>query len=103
MINDWSAWQALHVEPSWELNPPVAVQIKTKKPDIPVLVIVGKNDSPSTIRSQEALIEILPQARRYDIADAGHFPNMETPAEFNKVLMNFLSSVKNSSAMKRQD
>jgi pimeloyl-ACP methyl ester carboxylesterase len=93
----------LHVEPPWELDPPVSVQLKTKKPEIPVLVIVGKNDSPSTIRSQEALIEILPQARRYDVADAGHFSNMETPAEFNKVLMDFLSSVKNSSAMKHQN
>ena len=103
MINDWSAWQALHVEPPWELDPPVTVQLKTKKPDIPVLVIVGKNDSPATIRSQEALIKILPQAWRCDIADAGHFPNMETPTEFNNVLMNFLSSVKTGSTVKHRN
>ena len=103
MINDWSAWQALHVEPSWELDPPVTVQLKTKKPDIPVLVIVGKNDSPRTIRSQEALIEILPQARRYDVANAGHFPNMETLTQFNKALMDFLSSVEDRSAVKAKN
>jgi pimeloyl-ACP methyl ester carboxylesterase len=92
MINDWSAWQALHVEPPWELDPPVTMQLKAQKPDIPVLVMVGKYDSPNTISSQEALMDILPNARRYDFADAGHFPNMESLEEFNKALTEFLAS-----------
>jgi pimeloyl-ACP methyl ester carboxylesterase len=98
MINDWSAWQVLHVEPRWELDPPVAVQIKTKKPDIPVLVLIGKDDTKGSHNSSEYLARIAPKARKKYLKNAGHFSNMETPAAFNKALMDFLASVENNSA-----
>jgi pimeloyl-ACP methyl ester carboxylesterase len=102
MINGWSAWQALHIESPWELNPPVAAQLKAKQPNVPVLVLIGKNDSQWSIRSGEVLAEILPKAKIVYFEDAGHFSNMETPAQFNKVLMDFLSSVENRSGVKAE-
>jgi hypothetical protein len=42
------------MEPSWELDPLVTMQLKTKKLDIPVLVIVGKNDS-SSVKNSSAV------------------------------------------------
>lgn len=98
MINGWSAWQALHIEPPWELNPPVAVQLKAKHPNIPVLILIGKHDSQWSVRSGETLAEIMPKAKKLYFEDAGHFPNMGTPAEFNKILMDFLSSIEYNSA-----
>jgi pimeloyl-ACP methyl ester carboxylesterase len=103
MINDWSAWQVLNIEPPWQLNPPVAVQIKTKKPDIPVLVLIGKDDTQGSHNSSEYLARIAPGARKVYFKNAGHFSNMETPAAFNKALMDFLSSVENSSTVKRRN
>jgi pimeloyl-ACP methyl ester carboxylesterase len=94
MIDEWSAWQALHVEPLRDINPPVTIQLKTKKPDVPVLIVTGKDDLQNSINAGKALAEILPNARTVYIENAGHFPNMETPAEFNKILLDFLSSVK---------
>jgi pimeloyl-ACP methyl ester carboxylesterase len=100
MVNAWSGWQVLYIEPPWELNPPVAEQLKTKKPDVPVLVVIGKYDAQRSIRSGELLAEILPKAKKVYFEDAGHFPNMETPAEFNKTLSEFLSSVENAKSEK---
>jgi pimeloyl-ACP methyl ester carboxylesterase len=94
MINNWSGWQVLHIEPSQKLDPPAAVQLKNEKPDVPVLVLIGKRDSDRGIRSSKTLLKILPTARKKYLKNAGHFSNMETPQAFNKVLIDFLSSVK---------
>jgi pimeloyl-ACP methyl ester carboxylesterase len=42
--------------------------------------------------------KILPKARKKYLPDAGHFSNMEMPAQFNKVLMDFLLSIEHNSA-----
>jgi pimeloyl-ACP methyl ester carboxylesterase len=103
MINDWSAWQVLNIESPWELDPPVAAQIKTKKPDIPVLVLIGKDDTQGSHNSSEYLARIAPGARKVYFKNAGHFSNMETPAAFNKALMDFLSSVESRLAAKTKN
>lgn len=100
MINAWSAWQVLHIEPPWQIVPPVAQQLKAKKPDVPVLVVIGKHDAQWSIRSGELLAEILPKAKKVYFEDAGHFPNMEVPGEFNKTLMDFLALVEKTKSKK---
>jgi pimeloyl-ACP methyl ester carboxylesterase len=101
MVGEWSGWQVLHIEPLQKLDPPAAVQLKNEKPDAPVLVLIGRRDSDRTVRSSKALLKILPTARKKYLKNAGHFSNMETPAEFNKALMDFLASVeKNKSVPK---
>jgi pimeloyl-ACP methyl ester carboxylesterase len=92
MINDWSAWQVLHTELFQQINPPVAVQLKNKQPCVPVLVLIGKNDSKKSIQSEKNLAKILPKAHKKYLSAAGHFSNMETPTEFNKALTKFLAS-----------
>jgi len=94
MIGNWSGWQVLHIEPLQKLDPLAAVQLKNEKPDVPVLVLIGKRDSDRSIRSPKILLKILPTVRKKYLKNAGHFSNMETPQAFNKVLMDFLSSVK---------
>ena len=95
MINDWSGWQVLHTELFQQINPPVAVQLKIKKPAVPVLILIGKNDSKKSIQSEENLAKILPKASKKYLSATGHFSNMESPEEFNKALMDFLSSIDN--------
>jgi len=100
MINEWFAWQALNVEPVWQLDPQVSVQIREKKPNVPVLVIIGQDDWPGSLKSSEYLARIAPKSQKVYLKDAGHFSNMETPIEFNKALMDFLSSVGSGTAAK---
>ena len=55
----------------------------------PVLLIAGAEDGamPATMR---ALADRIPNARFVEIADAGHIPGIERPAEFNAALARFL-------------
>ncbi|MGD0785851.1 MAG: alpha/beta hydrolase [Sedimentisphaerales bacterium] len=96
MINDWSAWQVLHTELFQQINPPVDVQLKNKQPDVPVLILIGKNDSEKSIQSEENLAKILPKAHKKYLSATGHFSNMESPTEFNKALTEFLASAEKS-------
>jgi pimeloyl-ACP methyl ester carboxylesterase len=96
MINDWSAWQVLHTESFQQINPPVAVQLKDKQPDVPVLILIGKMDLEPSIMSGENLSNILPKAQKKYLSAAGHFSNMEVPDEFNKALIDFLASTEKS-------
>jgi len=100
MINEWSAWQALNVEPTWQLDPQVPVQIRQKQPQTPVLVIIGQDDWPGSLNSSEYLVRIAPKSREVYLKDAGHFSNMEVPAEFNKALMDFWTSIETGSQTK---
>jgi pimeloyl-ACP methyl ester carboxylesterase len=92
MINDWSAWQVQHAERFETINPPVDVQFKNKQPDVPVLILIGKNDSEKSIIAEEKLAEILPKAQKKYLSATGHFSNMEVPDEFNKALTEFFAS-----------
>ena len=87
-----------------------AINIKTLKGDpvawtpaglaatgLPVQFIVGTDDPlclPSIIRR---VAERIPGCRYDEIADSGHSPYFEQPAAFNRVLVDFLSSVRPSS------
>ena len=55
----------------------------------PALLIAGAADGamPKTMRS---LVDIIPNARFVEIAEAGHIPGIERPAEFNAALDDFL-------------
>jgi pimeloyl-ACP methyl ester carboxylesterase len=96
MINDWSGWQVQHAECFEKINPPVEVQLKAKQPDMPVLILIGKNDSEKSIQSEENLAKILPKAHKKYLSATGHFSNMESPEEFNKALTKFLASTEKS-------
>jgi pimeloyl-ACP methyl ester carboxylesterase len=59
---------------------------------VPVLFIVGEHDlitSPEMIREAQGLI---PGARFHEISGAGHSAYFENPVEFNRVVLDFLST-----------
>ena len=60
--------------------------------DIPTLIIVGENDEPYHDASRYMQSKI-PGARLEMIGDAGHAANMDQPAAFNRVLLEFLGSL----------
>jgi len=56
----------------------------------PALVLVGEYDLSTTLAQYEHLLEALPDATGYTFRDAAHLPNVERPAEFTHVLVDWL-------------
>jgi pimeloyl-ACP methyl ester carboxylesterase len=57
---------------------------------VPTLVIVGELDRPETVARAETLERSIPGARRIAMPGVAHVPNMERPAEFNRIALVFL-------------
>lgn len=66
---------------SWERLPGV---------DVPVLAVVGDLDSPDHIAMAERVARTVPGGRLETVACAAHYPNLERPAEFDRILLEFL-------------
>lgn len=60
--------------------------------EIPTLLVVGADDSPSLAASRE-LAESLPRAELRVVPGAGHVVNLQKPKEFNESLADFLSGI----------
>lgn len=73
------------------LDPPAAGRLHELK--VPVLAIVGDLDSPDTFHAADHLAANAPNVRKAVFHNAAHVPNLEQPAEFNRVVGEFLSSV----------
>ncbi|HJQ70372.1 MAG TPA: alpha/beta hydrolase [Blastocatellia bacterium] len=58
--------------------------------DRPSLILVGSEDKITGLAEAEALRDGIPRSRLRVIEAAGHLPNLERPAEFNKALTDFL-------------
>lgn len=93
MIDEWSAWQPLHLEPRVVLGNSVINKLKQNPPKVPVLVLEGK--SPSNHYSfHPEVLDYLPQGRLELLEDAGHMMNMEQPEAFNKSVLTFIANKK---------
>jgi pimeloyl-ACP methyl ester carboxylesterase len=60
--------------------------------DVPVLVIVGDQDSPFVPHARR-MAEAIPGARLEVVADAGHSPQFENPDAYAALLRGFLGSI----------
>lgn len=58
---------------------------------MPVLVVVGEHDTPYILAAADYVIESLPSAQKAVIPDAAHLPNMDHPAEFQRIVRDFLN------------
>lgn len=56
----------------------------------PTLVIVGDEDVPPVLDTIEVLMDSIKGARKAVIHDAAHLPNLEHPAQFNRLVLDFL-------------
>lgn len=72
-------------------EPPVASRLT----DItaPTLVLVGDEDLRDVQRAAEAFAQGIAGSRKVVIADAAHLPNLEHPALFNSLVLDFFSEV----------
>jgi pimeloyl-ACP methyl ester carboxylesterase len=60
---------------------------------VPVLVVVGEHDIPYMHAAATCMVENIPSARQVIIQDAAHLPNMDQPAEFQRIVTAFLDGV----------
>ncbi|MEV0246805.1 alpha/beta hydrolase [Nocardia sp. NPDC050712] len=63
----------------------------------PVLALDGVYDSPGLIATVDRLLDAVPNGRRTMIDDAGHYPNMEQPQVYNRLVAEFLDTVTSTS------
>jgi pimeloyl-ACP methyl ester carboxylesterase len=57
---------------------------------VPTLVVVGGDDRLTPPKYARYLAETIPGARLVEVADAGHFPQLEQPDAVNAALRAFL-------------
>jgi pimeloyl-ACP methyl ester carboxylesterase len=88
IVRDYSGWGWTSPDPGRWVEPPCASDLG--RVSVPALVVVGERDVPDIQRIGDALVEGLPLARKVTLPGLGHIPNMEDPAAFNAVLLQFL-------------
>ena len=76
--------------PMDELDPPAIGRLH--EITAPTLVVVGDEDIPPVLDSIDLLMDSIKGARKAVIHDAAHLPNLEHPAEFNRIVLDFLQS-----------
>jgi pimeloyl-ACP methyl ester carboxylesterase len=59
----------------------------------PTLIVVGELDRPEIVAKAELLERSIPGARRVVMPGTAHVPNMEKPAEFNRIVLEFLDGI----------
>ena len=64
----------------WEIN-------------VPALVLHGEEDATIPIAEAEAMAEVLPDARLFRLAETGHLPPLERPAEVTGAIRDLLSEL----------
>lgn len=79
-----------------------ALRARAQRPDyrdlltrvtVPVLVVVGADDTYTPVSDAEAMHAALPDSTLRVIEGAAHLPNLERPKEFNEMLGKFLAHV----------
>jgi pimeloyl-ACP methyl ester carboxylesterase len=72
-----------------ELDPPAIGRLN--EISAPTLVVIGDEDIPSVFDRVDLVMDSIKGARKAVIHDAAHLPNLEHPAEFNRIVLNFLT------------
>jgi len=72
------------------LDPPACERLAEIR--CPVLAIVGEEDQPYAVDGGRALAAGVRDGRLEVMAETAHVPNMERPAEFNRILLGFLAA-----------
>jgi pimeloyl-ACP methyl ester carboxylesterase len=60
---------------------------------LPVLIVVGTQDTPYALAAAEYMQEHIKGAKKVTISNAAHLPNMEHPDEFQGIVRDFLAGI----------
>lgn len=70
---------------------PIAARESLRAVQADVLIVVGEHDALTGMSVGERFADVLPRAEVATVARAGHFPWVDDPAQFRRVVENFLS------------
>jgi pimeloyl-ACP methyl ester carboxylesterase len=84
-------WFKAEMQPANPLNPPAVQRLNEIR--VPTLIIAGGRDHPEVLRAAEVMAKAISQAEKVIIPDGAHLPNMEQPALFNQIVLDFLRRV----------
>jgi pimeloyl-ACP methyl ester carboxylesterase len=84
------AWTTSEGQAVWP-EPPAYQRIQ--KISVPTLILLGDKDSPSILDCGADLAARIKGARKVIVRDAAHHVNMEQPAEFNRLVLDFLAEL----------
>jgi 3-oxoadipate enol-lactonase len=90
MVEDYSGWHWVHTDPFLAPGAPAINRLNEIR--VPTLVVAGERDLPDFHRISDTLTSGIAGAVRTQIPRAGHMANMEAPADFNRLLLDFLTS-----------
>jgi len=90
IISDYSWWHLINTDPERALDPPAAQRLH--EISVPTLIIVGEHELPDAHMIADTL-EQIPNAHKIVLPSVGHMSNMEDPARFNEVVLNFLAGI----------
>jgi len=88
---DYSFWPFLHEDPVQHLEPPALNRLK----DIthPTLIITSEFDVADCKEVADLMEEQIPNSKKVVIQDAAHMMNVDQSDEFNRLVLDFLSSL----------
>jgi 3-oxoadipate enol-lactonase len=82
---------ASELQPEPELVSPLwKTEQRLSEVRAPALVVVGDADVDDVARKADLLVEAIPKAERVVLEDAAHLPSLEQPAEFDRLVLEFL-------------
>ncbi|MGB9929734.1 MAG: alpha/beta fold hydrolase [Methanosarcina sp.] len=88
-------WATADANPPDPLNPPAVKRLA--EIGIPTLILAGSLDHPEILRAADLLASQIKGAKKVVISGTAHVPNMEKPAEFNQLVLDFLLNIKSLS------
>lgn len=71
-------------------NAPIPAAQRLSELHVPILVIVGAQDTSYILAAADYMAENVPSSQKVVIEDAAHLPNMDHPDEFRKIAQAFL-------------
>jgi pimeloyl-ACP methyl ester carboxylesterase len=89
IVGEYAGWGLRHDDPHRPLDPPT--QERLGEITAPTLVVVGAADIPDFHAVADRLAAGIPGARKAVLPGAGHMANMDAPAAFNRLVLEFLT------------
>lgn len=89
MVGDYSGCHWAYDDPHPPLVPPAFRRLHELH--VPTLVLIGEYDHSFFHETADFLAAGIPGVRNSVISHAGHLPNMDEPAEFNRLVLDFLA------------
>lgn len=84
-------WAKADSNPLNPLKPPAVSRLAEIA--VPSLIIAGALDHPEILKAADLLAKGIKGAKKIILDNTAHVPNMEKPAEFNQLVLDFLSRV----------